>query len=199
MADKIKLITHLGNSGDLDLDIPERTTFKLSPYRLTNGVIVGEFECTPEQLKEIEKSAHWKKTYIQLRDDKKGSPESANPANNQVHVGTVINPLGFSMEQVQIIDNALLVKPALREILQDNVLDACAKYLNAENLPPKKEEGSGEPAGNYVPPTTEEILAMTVPKLKLAFKAAGGTYDTKVDRVANQNALMDLIASQVPA
>ena len=195
MAEKIKLITHLGISGDMDLNVGEggkRVTFKLSPYRLSTGQVVGEFDVTPAQLKAIKETKHWKMTYIQLRDEAKGTPESENPANNQVHVGTVINPLGFSAQQVQIIDNALLVKPALREILADNVLDACMKILDAEKLP------LSEPpvAGAGAVPTSEEILAMKVPALKSAFKNFGGKYNTKLDADANRNALMDLIASK---
>ena len=209
---KVKLITHLGISGDLDLDIPERTVFKLSPYKLSSGLTVGEFEVTDAQLKEIQKLNHWKMTYIQLRDGNKGESEKAN-ASNQVAVGTVINPLGFSSQQVQMIENALLVKPAARELLADNVLDVCVKILDAENLPPKKDKkapkskakatgkGKGKTAGKStlpeVAPTDAEILEMDEAKLKSTFKAYGweDKYDPDEDIVTNQNELMDLLVS----
>lgn len=186
---KVKLITHLGISGDLDLNIPNRTTFKLQPYRLSSGVIVGEFDATPEQVAEIQKSKHWAMTYIQFRDDHEG--EAQKNQSNHVSVGgsgTVVNPLGFSPNQTQIIENALLVKPALRGILADNVLDACKKVIDAENLPPKVDP----PA---VAPTNEEILAMDKKALQKSIKAYGGKYDAKADITANQNILMDLVAN----
>lgn len=214
--DRIGLITFLGVSGSIDIDLGEgadkkKETFVLEPARL-NNTPVGRFHVNGEQLKLIKETSHWKKTYIQLAEEAEKGGQL--PPSNVVNVGPESkNPLHLSSQQCALIRNAFIVKPELQEILVDNILDACFKVVDADKLEPKNDEdtqGKNDKAGpkkdkadtsdqehsikNEELPTDEEILEMKEKDIKkwltrLESKWVGGK--TKIE--ANRNTLMDIV------
>jgi hypothetical protein len=214
MDERIKIISHLGISGETQLDDNGKVRiFRPQPAYLEEDggkVAVGVFYIKPEDKKFIESTDHFKNGMLKYDKADNALETRKDPAHVQVSVGpsAATDPLNMPQKLREKLENAKMVDPDIVSMLLENIEGACDRILSLSADKKEKPASGSEDASSHATDvlTIDSLQELSAQDLKAKFIEYGekygfaDRYKAKAKKEVNAVHLFELIekAQSVP-